>query len=54
MRSLRHFLVRVPNVTKNTITINGEQLYLDTKFDEFNHRTMDGEVVATPPSTRQR
>lgn len=48
MRSLRHFLVRVPNVTKNTITVNGEQLYLDTKFDEFNHRTMDGEVVATP------
>lgn len=48
MKSLRHFLVRVPNVTKNTIEINGEMMYLDTKFDEFNHRTMDGEVVATP------
>lgn len=48
MKSLRHFLVRVPNVTKNTIEVNGEQLYLDTKFSEFEHRTMEGEVVATP------
>lgn len=48
MRSLRHFLVRVPNVTKNTIIVNGEEMYLDTKFSEFEHRTMEAEVVATP------
>lgn len=48
MKSLRHFLVRVPNVTKNTIVVNGEEMYLDTKFSEFEHRTMEGEVVATP------
>lgn len=48
MKSIRHFLVRVPNVTKDTIVVNGEEMYLDTKFSEFEHRTMEGEVVATP------
>ncbi len=48
MKSLYHFLVRVPKVTKDTIEVNGEEMYLDTKFDEFKHRTMEGDVVALP------
>ena len=48
MKSLRHFLVRVPNVTRDTINVNGEDMYLDTKFSEFEHRTMEGEVVGLP------
>ena len=48
MKSLRHFLVRVPNVTRDTFTLGDKELYLDTKWDEFSHRTMEGEVVATP------
>lgn len=48
MKSIYHFLVRVPNATKDTIEVNGQLLYLDTKFDEFNHRTMEGEVVGLP------
>ncbi len=48
MRPLKHFLVRVPNVTQDTVTLNGEEIYIDTKWDEFKHRTMEGEVVGVP------
>ena len=48
MKSLYHFLVKVPKVTKDTVELNGEDIYIDTKWDEFAHRTMEGEVVALP------
>ena len=48
MRPLKYFLVRVPNVTQDTVTLNGEEIYIDTKWDEFKHRTMEGEVVGVP------
>jgi co-chaperonin GroES (HSP10) len=33
----------------DSITLaNGTKLYIDTKYDEFNHRVNEGEVVYTP------
>ena len=43
-----HFLVRLPKRFKDTITVAGKELYLDNRFDEFNNRINEGEVVATP------
>lgn len=43
-----HFLVRLPKRFKDTITVAGKELYLDNRFDEFNNRITEGEVVATP------
>jgi co-chaperonin GroES (HSP10) len=43
-----HFLIRLPKRFKDTITVAGKELYLDNRFDEFNNRITEGEVVATP------
>lgn len=48
MRMLENFLVKLPKRFKNTITVNGQELYLDPKFDEFQHRVMEGEIVSVP------
>lgn len=41
-------LVRLPKRFKDTFKLNGEELKLITKFDEFGNRVMEGEVVRTP------
>lgn len=41
-------MVRLPKRFKDTIKVNGQELYLDPKFDEFQHRVMQGEVVSVP------
>jgi co-chaperonin GroES (HSP10) len=43
-----HFLVRLPKRFKDTITVAGKELYFDNRFDEFNSRITEGEVVAIP------
>lgn len=48
MYMTEHFLVRLPKRFKDTITVAGKELYLDNRFDEFNNRINEGEVVATP------
>jgi len=48
MKMLENFLVRMPKRFKNTIQVNGQELYLDPKFDEFQHRVMEGEIVSVP------
>lgn len=49
MKPLELFVVHIENKTQDTITTSsGLELYVDTRFDEFKHRTTEGEVVATP------
>jgi co-chaperonin GroES (HSP10) len=48
MYMTEHFLIRLPKRFKDTITVAGKELYLDNRFDEFNNRITEGEVVATP------
>ena len=49
MKPLELFVVRIDDRTKETIkTEPGLELYIDTKFNEFKHRTTEGEVVAVP------
>ena len=49
MKPLELFVVHIDEKTKDTIkTESGLELYIDTRFDEFKHRTTEGEVVAAP------
>ena len=44
MKPLELFVVHIDEKTKDTIkTESGLELYIDTKFDEFKHRTTEGE-----------
>ena len=49
MKTLDLFIVEIESQTKDTIvTDGGLELYIDTKFNEFEHRTTDGPIVAAP------
>ena len=50
MKSLRHFFVEVPEKTTGTITVGGKELYIDTRFNEFEHRVCHGKVLSAPNS----
>lgn len=49
MRVRDYFVVQLENTMNDSITLtNGTKLHIDTKYDEFNHRVNEGEVVYTP------
>lgn len=49
MKSINAFVVRIQKPLKEEITLsNGLKLFVDNKFNEFEHRVSEGEVVATP------
>ena len=50
MKSLRHFFVEVPEKTTGTVTVGGKELYIDTRFNEFEHRVCHGKVLSAPNS----
>lgn len=48
MRPLYNFIVHVPKRVNETKKIGDIEIYIDTKFNEFEHRVMHGEVVGVP------
>jgi len=49
MRTLDLFVVEVDKPLNDTITLDsGLELFVDTKYNEFEHRTTEGKVVAAP------
>ena len=49
MKSPLNFIVKIDSTTNNKMkTESGLELYVDTKFNEFDHRTTEGEVLAVP------
>ena len=48
MKSLRKFIVNIPKKFNDTVQRDDEEIYIETKFNEFEHRVMEGEVVALP------
>lgn len=49
MRTYNFFIVEVEKIVKDTITTDsGLELYLDGKFNDFDHRVQHGKVVAAP------
>lgn len=48
MNLLYYFVVKLPKLTNDEIQLGDQKIYIDTKFDEFEHRVNEGEVVHTP------
>jgi co-chaperonin GroES (HSP10) len=49
MRSLNKFVVELKKRLNDTMTLdNGVELYVDTKYNEFQHRVTEGPIVAVP------
>jgi len=49
MRTLDLFVVEVDKPLNDTITLDsGLELFVDTQYNEFEHRTTEGKVVASP------
>tara|TARA_Y100000004_G_scaffold179856_1_gene223904 strand:+ start:1497 stop:2084 length:588 start_codon:yes stop_codon:yes gene_type:complete len=48
MKSLRKFIVNIPKKFNDTVKLGDEEIYIETKFNEFEHRVMEGEVIALP------
>ena len=48
MRALQFFIVRLPKKFKDTVEVNGTELYLASKFNEFENRYNYGEIVSVP------
>ena len=49
MKSMQGFVVEIPKKLNDTLTLkNGVELYVETKFNQFRHRTTSGKVVALP------
>jgi len=48
MKSLRNFLVKVPKKTENTVNVGGKEIFIETKFNEFDHRISFGEILSVP------
>jgi co-chaperonin GroES (HSP10) len=49
MRSYDSFVVYLPKRVNDTISLsNGLELYVDTRFNEFEYRVNEGEVISVP------
>lgn len=49
MKTFDLFVVELNKLTKDTITTeSGMELYIDTQYNEFEHRVTEGPVVAAP------
>lgn len=42
MRPLFNFIVHVPETVKETKKLGDVEIYIETKFNEFEHRVMEG------------
>jgi co-chaperonin GroES (HSP10) len=48
MQYLEHFLIHTPKRVQDTKKIGDVEIYIETKFNEFEHRVPYGTVVSTP------
>ena len=49
MRSLKKFVVELKKRLNDKMTLdNGIELYVDTKYNEFQHRVTEGPIVSVP------
>jgi len=48
MNLLYYFVVRLPQRLQDEIKLGDQNIYMETKFNEFEHRVCCGEVVSTP------
>ena len=46
MNALNHFIVHVPKKHEDTVKVGDKDIFLDPKFNEFEHRISYGEIVS--------
>ena len=48
MRMLHYFVVKLDKRLHDTVSLGDKEIYVDTKFNEFDHRVCHGEVISVP------
>jgi len=48
MKPLNHFIVSLPKKYRDTLKLNGKEIFLDNRFQEFENRISFGEIVGVP------
>ena len=48
MNLLHYFVVKLPKLFHDEISLGDQKIFIDTKFNEFEHRVNEGEVVHVP------
>jgi len=48
MNLLHYFVVKLPKRFNDEVEVGDQTLYIETKFNEFEHRVNEGEVLHTP------
>ncbi len=48
MNALNHFIVHVPKKHEDTIKLGDKDIYLESKYNEFENRIAYGEIISTP------
>ena len=48
MNLLYYFVVKLPKRFHDEVALGDQSIYIETKFDEFEHRVNEGEVIHTP------
>lgn len=48
MNLLYYFVVKLPKLTNDEIALGDQKIFIDTRFEEFDHRVNEGEVVHVP------
>tara|TARA_R110000796_G_scaffold23944_2_gene68503 strand:+ start:2770 stop:3366 length:597 start_codon:yes stop_codon:yes gene_type:complete len=48
MQAVYHFIVSVPKKFEDSLKVGDKEIFLENKFNEFEHRISYGEIVTTP------
>lgn len=48
MKPIRYFIVEIKKTVADTMKVGDTEIFLDNRFNEFKHRTFEGEVVGVP------
>jgi hypothetical protein len=48
MNMLHYFVVKLDKLLQDEIKLGDQNIYMETKFNEFEHRVCQGEVVSVP------
>jgi len=48
MRSIQDFLVSLPKAFNDEMKLGDSKIYIDPKYNEFQHRKMEAEILAVP------
>ena len=48
MKAVYHFMISVPKKFEDTLKLGDKEIFLESKFNEFEHRISYGEIISTP------